>query len=80
MPRVFWATCPSCNTRLTCEKVIGDHDHPMMCPSCLKHFKRQDSPKLETVWPVTFQDVKAMIREAGREPGTRGREKSEGSR
>jgi hypothetical protein len=32
----------------------------MLCPSCLKYFKRRDSPQLETVWPVTFQDMKSM--------------------
>jgi hypothetical protein len=60
MPQVFWATCPSCETRFTCEKEIWDQDHKMLCPSCLKYFKRKDSPKLETVWPVTFQDMKSM--------------------
>jgi hypothetical protein len=31
----------------------------MLCPSCLKYFKRKDSPHIETVWPVTFQDMKS---------------------
>jgi len=64
MPQVFWATCPACKTRFTCEKEIWDQDAAMMCPSCLQHFRRKDSPRLDTVWPVTFADVKSMVDEA----------------
>jgi hypothetical protein len=57
MPQVFWATCPFCDTRFTCEKEIWDNDNAMLCPSCLKYFKRKDSPHIETVWPITLKDI-----------------------
>ena len=60
MPQIFWATCPGCHTRFTCEKQIWDKDSSMLCPQCLTYFKRKDSPKIETVWPVTFQDLKTF--------------------
>ncbi len=60
MPQVFWATCPKCETKFTCEKEIWDNDSRMLCPSCLFYFKRKDSPHIETVWPVGFNDIKGV--------------------
>ncbi|MCR4397970.1 MAG: DUF2225 domain-containing protein [Firmicutes bacterium] len=64
MPQVFWVTCPFCGTKFTAEKVIWDRDDPLLCPQCLEHFKRADSPAIETVWPVTFQDLRTFSRRA----------------
>ena len=71
MPQVFWATCPFCRTRFTCEKVMWERDDRMLCPQCLKYFKRKDSPKIETVWPVTFQDLKNFSAKASEDPDSK---------
>lgn len=52
MPQIFWATCPDCGTKFSCEKFLWDRNDPLMCPNCLLYFAIKDSPEIEATYPL----------------------------